>query len=108
VVVAGAAVLIFVRLVGWRVVHVDGAVLIMVVMLVRSDRGGEVRERMHVPRRCGRREKYREESAEQRMPWPTDEVHEGWVDRSPSIINPGRGYWASKGLFSPRPVRPWT
>ena len=38
-VVAGASVLIFVRLVGWRLGRVDGAVIVMVVMLVRSDRG---------------------------------------------------------------------
>ncbi|HEX8444766.1 MAG TPA: hypothetical protein VF631_14075 [Allosphingosinicella sp.] len=90
-VVAGAAVLIFVRLVSRRVVRVDCAVFIVVVVLVRSDGSGDVRERMHVPRRCGRRDEYREESAEKRMPWPTDEVHQAWVDRSPSFINPGRG-----------------
>lgn len=88
-IVARAAVLILVRLACGRIMRVDGAVLPMVVVLVRRDRGGEMSEPMHVPRGCGRREKHREKSAEQRMPRPTDEVHAAWVDRCPSIINPG-------------------
>jgi hypothetical protein len=63
-VMTGAAVLIFVRLVSWRVVRVNGTVSIMVMVLVGSDRCGDVRKRVHVPRRCGRREEYRENCAE--------------------------------------------
>ena len=90
-VVTSAVVLILVVLIDWRLMRVDSAVLIVVVMLVSSDGRGDVRERMYVPRRCGRREDYRDESAEERMPWPTDEVHSVLVDGSPSIINASFG-----------------